>query len=383
MSEQLVIRRRHRKKQPLPLCASAGGFALREPLPAGPAGETPSLTLREPESARSALISGGLSAFLHLGLFGAIVVAAWLAPPETIRKLIPVEIIREKPGSNEAPAPARPRVLRRSRPRTMAAQRPRAVPRVAPRAPLQPAVQPIDAQAIQVQNLDPLKAPTELRRRRVTSRQVTVRRTAASPQATAAQVSAVDVRPTDLNAPQVDFDGPRQIVPGAQVVIGAPEAFTDLSDPDPADYQAAAPDAVFTSEGDVDGSAYSAIEIDTDLDLEFVDGGVVGGTGTAVGVVPCMQSAFVVRYNAILKQRVLARWTVPPGFSPGEEVVLIFQLDSSGAATSIEFKGDVDPALGQSAVAAMRAASPFPPMDDNVRCLAEIRLRGTFSSPTY
>jgi len=379
MSEQLVIRHRHRKKRPLSLCASAGGFALREPVPIGPTGETPSLTLREPESARSALISGGLSAFLHLGLFGAIVVAAWLAPPETIHKLIPVEIIREKPGSNEAPAPARPRVLRRSRPRTMAAQRPRAVPR----APVQPAVRPIDAQAIQVQNLDPLKAPTELRRRQVTSRQVTVRRTAASPQATAAPVSAVDVRPTDLNAPQVDFEGPRQIVPGAQVVIGAPEAFTDLSDLDPADYQAAAPDAVFTAEGDVDGSAYSAIEIDTDLDLEFVKNGVVGGTGTAVGVVPCMQSAFVLRYKANVEKRVKARWTVPPGTPREQEVVLIFQLDSSGAATSIEFKGDVDPALGQSAVAAMRAASPFPPMDDNVRCLAEIRLRGTFSTPTY
>jgi len=76
------------------------------------------------------------------------------------------------------------------------------------------------------------------------------------------------------------------------------------------------------------------------------------------------------------------RWQVPEGVPEGTTVALRFVLDSSGAATQIEFVGDTTPALGNSAIAALRAASPFATMDDNVRCLAGKKLSGKFSVET-
>lgn len=378
MSEPLSIRRRHREKRPLHLSAAAGSFALREPLPAGPDRQSPSLGMREPESARRALVSGALSALLHLSLLATIALAAWVAPKEAIEKIIPVQLIQEKPGSNLAPAPARPKALRPRRPR--ATIPPHMVRRVAPRAPAQPRMSPIRAQAIEMDRLDAVKAPSELRRRQVVSRLQEARRTAAAPRATAARVAAVDVRPNDLNAPQVNVDGPRQIAPGTQVEIAAPDTFLDPTDINQIDYQAAAPDAVFASEGETDGSAYSLDDMEIDPGVESVEGGVVGGTGTAVGVVPCNQSAFVIRYKEEVRRRIYARWQVPPGTVPGDKVVLAFDLDASGSATAIEFREAANALLGKSAVEAVNAASPFPPMDDNVRCLTEKRIVGTFEA---
>ena len=73
---------------------------------------------------------------------------------------------------------------------------------------------------------------------------------------------------------------------------------------------------------------------------------------------------------------------VPEGVRDNSKVVLRFVLDASGAATRIDFVGDAPPVLGNSAVAALRAASPFPPMDDNVRCLSGKKLNAIFSVPT-
>ncbi len=121
-------------------------------------------------------------------------------------------------------------------------------------------------------------------------------------------------------------------------------------------------------------------DFDTDVGL-YAGGEGTGGTGTALGVVRCMESAFVLRYIDVIEGRTKKRWQVPEGTADDAKVVLGFTLDSSGAATKIGFQGDAQPALGNSAVAAMRAASPFPPMDDNVRCLAGKKLRGIFTVP--
>jgi len=40
-----------------------------------------------------------------------------------------------------------------------------------------------------------------------------------------------------------------------------------------------------------------------------------------------------------------------------------------------------DNALGASAVDALRAAAPFPPMPEPVRCLSDFSLIGTFTNP--
>jgi hypothetical protein len=48
----------------------------------------------------------------------------------------------------------------------------------------------------------------------------------------------------------------------------------------------------------------------------------------------------------------------------------------------VELVRSSDNALGVSAVDALRAASPFPPIPDRARCLAQRRLIGTFTNPS-
>jgi hypothetical protein len=180
------------------------------------------------------------------------------------------------------------------------------------------------------------------------------------------------VQPTDLDAPIIDYDGPREIDPGA--AFQAPNTMAEVPNVRQIDYDSAAPLAVISEEDLGDDSVY---DFDTDVGI-YAGGEGTGGTGTALGVVRCMESAFVVRYIDVVKTRMKKRWVVPEGVPDDTPVKLRFILDSSGAATKIEFIGDTSPALGNSAIRALRSASPFPPMNDNVRCLAGKKLNGTF-----
>ena len=108
----------------------------------------------------------------------------------------------------------------------------------------------------------------------------------------------------------------------------------------------------------------------------------LGGNGKAIGTVACNNSAPVHRYYALIKDKTLSRWEVPPDTPSGEEVKLRFELDASGSATKVEFIRATSPALGDSAVRALRESSPFPAMNDAVRgCLADTPLRAKFSVP--
>lgn len=62
----------------------------------------------------------------------------------------------------------------------------------------------------------------------------------------------------------------------------------------------------------------------------------------------------------------------------GVKATLSWQLDVSGSATSVKLVNAPTAEAGNSVVDALRAASPFPPMSDRVRCLANRRLTGTF-----
>ena len=90
-------------------------------------------------------------------------------------------------------------------------------------------------------------------------------------------------------------------------------------------------------------------------------------------------SAFVQRYLAGVKDRTKARWETPEDTPPDQLVKLRFSLDVTGSATHIEYV-DGPRSLAPSVIEALRAAAPFPPMDDNVRCLSEIRLIATFTA---
>lgn len=340
------------------------------PAAAGGAGTVPHLLMAEPEDHRRSFISGSITTLLHAAVLGLLVLLAWLAPP--VEQLIEVRIIRELPGSDAVPAPARKLIQpRRQRAPVQAARQ------VTAQAVAQPRVVNVAPQQLQMNQLNQAVAPQAVQRRQVVSNRTEARSIdtrAVTSNVDLSNLQNVAVVPTDLSAPIVDTDGPREIDPGA--ALQAPQDFADVPDVADVDYSSAAPGAVVT-----DQSASSDLEVyDFDTDVGVYAGGEgTGGTGTSVGTVPCMQSGFVHRYLALVTDRTEQRWRVPEGIPEDTKVVLRFVLDASGTATQVEFVGDVPPTLGNSAIAALRSASPFPPMDDSVRCLAGKKLSGTFS----
>ena len=108
-----------------------------------------------------------------------------------------------------------------------------------------------------------------------------------------------------------------------------------------------------------------------------------GGTGTGPGGVSfeeCNARPEVVAYMARLRDRIYGRWALPPDVPANQSVALRFELDPAGTASRVQLVSG-ETRLGQSAVDALRAASPFDHMGDRVRCLADTPITGTFRNP--
>jgi TonB family protein len=107
-----------------------------------------------------------------------------------------------------------------------------------------------------------------------------------------------------------------------------------------------------------------------------------GGTGAGgVSQADCFQRPEVQEYWSAIRNRMYARWVLPPDVPANEEVRLRFQLDPAGSAQRVEIVPGGDAKLGSSAVDALRSAAPFPPMSDRQRCLAGTPIVGTFRNP--
>ena len=332
----------------------------------------PRLVMADPEDQRASWVSGSLTTLLHLLAIGVIALISWMAPP--VEELIEVKIIRELPGSNEEPAPAR-RVIQPRRPQRQihAARRIQAQAVTAPRA------VKINPQQLNLQQLDKGAAPRKIERRQVTSTRTQARAVEQRRVPTNVDLSKlqnVDVAPTALDVPQIDYDGPIEVDPGAAIID--PASLQNVPQVQDVDYRSAGPVEVESPQDSL--GAQEAFEFDMDVGV-YAGGEGTGGTGTAVGVVRCLESAFVVRYMQDIAARTQRRWQVPQGTADNASVVLHFALDASGAATRVEYRGKENRPLGTSAANALREASPFPPMDDNVRCLAGRPLTGIFSVP--
>jgi TonB family protein len=102
----------------------------------------------------------------------------------------------------------------------------------------------------------------------------------------------------------------------------------------------------------------------------------VGGVSQA----DCLDRPEVRAYYESIRSRMFERWVLPSGISGTHAVTLRFRLDAAGSATSVELVSSENSALGQSAVDALRSASPFPPMGDRVRCLAGSPVVGKFKT---
>lgn len=361
-----IVRRRRRHERP----RRKLGAGLAGPVLATAAAEFPSVP-RYP-SGRTHVVSGAVALLVHLGVLGALLLFAWLAPPDLIEELLPVRLVHP----DETPAPA-PRAIAEHRaafaPAAQAVAPKIVNPDVVARA--QPAVA---AQALQLDSVSPVAAPTEVSRRIVQTEHVQAMRsvTAATTSVVAVAPVAPALRgPLEVTAPIGPSVGPRALAGGDTVGLAAPGALGTGS----------SVKTGIASDRDVAGAATGQrlANVNTRVGESLWGAGDGGeGTGRGVGSKECLERPEVQSYMEQIKQRVYSRWVLPPDTPPSQKVVLRFRLDVAGSASNVEFVSGDDPALGGSAAAAMRAASPFPPMSDTVHCLARTPLRFIFQNPT-
>lgn len=377
MTEQLLIgRRRARPKKRL-------SVAL-EPAPAGAAagpvgGENP-IVFPEHGAGGKRVASFSVSALLHGAVLAVLFLLASLAPVME-EQIIPVQLFKEKPPEPEAPAPA-PRALAERRfvdyaPAVQAVKPQIVNPRVV--ADAAPAVR---AETLDMDAVASAAAPTQI----ATSTTV-VERVSAVNSPIRARASRVDVAgvsgpvvrgPVRVEGPVGPSAGPRQVaVTGGSTTgtgtleIGGGSSVREGK----------------LSSRDVLGSPQGTplVSIDTSVGDGLMRGpGGGSGTGTGSGSAAqadCYSRPEVVSYMQSIEQRTISRWNLPPGVRSNQRVTLRFRVDVAGSASQVSLVRADDNALGASAIDALRAASPFPPMSDPVRCLATHHITATFSNP--
>jgi TonB family protein len=109
-----------------------------------------------------------------------------------------------------------------------------------------------------------------------------------------------------------------------------------------------------------------------------------GGTGTGSGGgsstgLKGMPSADYNRYLSQLKKRVESVWKYPDGVAGVQRVAILFTLDRAGRLIQSEVLESTDERLNASAVDAMKRASPFAPIPESLKDLANTPLRMQFT----
>ncbi len=338
----------------------------------------------EEDAKTRTFVTGSL--LLHAAGFVALLVIASLAPVIE-EQIIPVQLLQEEvkppPPPPETEPIAAPKALaqRRNLPYAPAVQavQPQIVnPRVIAEA--SPAVH---AEALQMEAVGTSRAPTDIQHQSLAVERVSAVNTAAR-----ARVAAVDVAaavgpvvrgPTRIDAPVGPSVGPRRVEAAAvgDTIGTAPLQIGSGNG-------SSVRDGVL-SDRDVVGSPSGALVVSVDTTIG--DGPLAGtaptgsGTTTPVTKTSCMENPAVQSYLLDVEKRTLERWVLPPGVDAGSKVTLRFQLDVAGSASRVSIVAAQDNALGASAVDALRAAAPFQPMTDDIRCLAQVPIVGTFSNP--
>jgi len=376
---------------------------------AAPRFSFPGFAFPRPEGRSRRLLAGLGAVAVHALLLGALVLATWLAPPEEKEKPIPVALLPPPPPPPK-PRPE-PRVERAPTPAPTPAPRPEPVPVARPKPAPAPAPKALaerrsvnfapQAQAIQPQVVNPtviakaspaVAAPkldmstvsSVTAPREISSAPLAVESVQAAPSPVAATPSKVDLGaagapalrgPIEPNAPVGASVGPRQVVKSGSTVGTGSATTGDGSSV--REGQLSSRDVL----GSPDGPRLA--NVNTRVGQSNLKG--PGGTGTVLGGgdPDCDTRPEVRAYMDQIKTRTLARWATA-GKTPAGRVraKLRFQVDVGGSASRVEMVSSDDPRVGTSVVDALRAASPFPPMSDRVRCLADSQLTATFTLET-
>ncbi len=390
MSTQLLgIRHRARKT---PLQARRVGAAFR----AGGAGVA---VAREPfpgihvggESHRAdTLKSGTVSALLHAGFLGLLILLAWMTP--AIREeILPVQLIKEEPkpvAKREEPKPEpipepavepapAPKALAERRSMDFAPQAQAMAPQIVNPTVVAQASPQLNAQKLEMNQVAAVVAPQNISQATVVAERVTavnsvaVAQTAKVDLGTAAAPALRGPANTALAAgPSV---GPRQIA-AAGDTIGTGTAVDTGTGSSVREGIASNRDVL----GSPDGAPLA--NVSTRVGEGFMRGD--GGSGSGGGdISDCLSRPEVLQYQEQVRQRMYARWVVPGDVPVNQKVQLRFALDASGSVMKTELVSASDSGLGQTAVDALRSAAPFASMPERVRCLARRTLIGTFSVP--
>jgi TonB family protein len=375
MKEQIHIY--HRRRRGSTMAAARMGAAF-EKGKTGVAYDFPGLTLKDPESARRTLLTGGLATLVHVGAVALLVIVASLAPVIE-EAIIPVQILKEEPPppKQEEPAPA-PKALAERRsldyaPAVQAVQpqivNPRVVAEAAPT---------VNAETLQMDAVSSVVAPKQINRAATVVERVSAVNSVVAARASAVDVSSVGgpaVRgPVRADLPAGPSVGPRKVdvanagssIGTGRIEIGGGSSVREG----------------VVSNRDVLGSPNGAplASVDTQVGEGMLRGS--GGTGESVMTeTACFAKPEVKAYLSQVQTRTLERWVLPPSVSADQKVTLRFKLDVAGSASNVSLVRASDNALGLSAVDALRSASPFPALPDGARCLVRVPITATFSNP--
>lgn len=375
MKHHSILRQRRPKAPKRPLRAAftpavaGGGAALAYPGYASP----------DEEGNRRTFVTGSIATLFHGGILAFLVIAASLAPVID-EEIIPVQLLRETPEPIE-PAPA-PKALAERRsvnfsPAVQAFEPQIVNPRVI--ADASPAIQ---AQALEMDAVSSTAAPTQINRATTVVERVSAVNSVA--RARAAQVDVGNTGAPVVRGP-VRVTGPVGPSVGPRKVQAAATGTTSGTALEIGGNGSSVGDGVLSGR-DVVGSPDGAlvVSVDTAVGDSYMQG--TGGSGTGPGGAPvsksmCLERPEVLLYMTKVEERVYERWILPPGVDADQRVTLRFRLDVAGSATTVALVRASDNALGASAVDALRAASPFPPMPEPARCLASVPIIATFSNP--
>ncbi|MCP4038766.1 MAG: energy transducer TonB [bacterium] len=347
----------------------ARGAMLDAAVSAAGAVDRPGLAMPEPEDRRQLLVSSALSALLHLLAIVVIAIIGYYAK-HAVEEVIPVVIFNEPvelPGSNEpSPVPV---------PRMISAPIAHAVPLA-----MEPSnLAAIPAPVVEAPSLD-TTAPSALDLAEVTATPLAAQADI-SPTPSAADIRDVqplDITAADLVAPKVEISGPTETTMRTPTDLAAPQAFAHLADVNSSQYKGAVT-AVPTA--GTSGAAAGGSFVATGVSAEYLAAGGAGGDPNAIATVPCLQSAFVVRYQNLIDERTTARFEIPYDSGPEDFVRIRIAVDQSGSLVTVELVDATDPRFADNAMAALRGAAPFPPLNDNNRCLTEKNFILTFNYP--
>jgi hypothetical protein len=375
--EALIVGRRRRpqrKRESLAQIAVApalpsGGFAY-------PGYEEPD------DAARTRAFLTG-SAVVHGAGFAVLLLLASLAPVIE-EHVIPVQLFKEveppPPPPDEPAAAPKALAMRRNLPFAPAVQA--VAPQIVNPNIIAEAKPAVAAEALQMAAISESAAPAEIQAHSLVVERVSVVNTAvravASPVDIQGATGPVVRGPTRVEGVVGPSVGPRRVeAAAAGTTMGTGPLQIGGGN------GSSVKDGVL-SDRDVIGSPDGAlvVSVDTQIGDGLLGGTTAGGTGTDTKPTQdCLQSPAVKTYLGTVKQRMLDRWVLPPGVDANRKVTLRFNLDVAGSVSKVSNFEAQDNALGASAVDALHAASPFPPMSDDVRCLANRPLVGTFSNP--